>query len=56
MGLFSALTKITIDVVTLPVAIAKDVVTLGGTITDQSKPYTAQKLDEIKEDAEDADK
>jgi hypothetical protein len=53
MGLFSALVKVTIDTVTLPVAIIKDVVTLGGVATDQRKPYTVQKLDKIKEDAED---
>lgn len=56
MGLFSALVKITVDVVTLPIDIAKDVVTLGGFGTDQDKPYTLQKLDQIKEDAEEADR
>lgn len=54
MGLFSALTKITVDVITLPIDIVKDVVTLGGVATDQDKPYTLQKLDKIKEDSEDA--
>jgi len=29
------------------------VVTLGGTATDQPKSYTAQKLEQIKEEAED---
>ena len=55
MGLFSALVKIAVDVVALPVDIAKDVITLGGTASEQDKPYTAQRLDQIKRDAEDAD-
>jgi hypothetical protein len=55
MGLFSALVKIGVDVVTLPVDVIKDAVTIGGIITEQDKPYTLQKLDQIKEDSEDAD-
>jgi hypothetical protein len=53
MSIFSALVKITVDVVTLPIDVIKDVVTLGGVSTDQKKPYTLQKLDQIKEDADD---
>lgn len=55
MGIFSALVKIAIDTVTLPIDVAKDVFTLGGVVTGQEKPYTLQKLDRIKEDAEEAD-
>jgi hypothetical protein len=55
MGLFSALTKIVIDVATLPIDIAKDALTLGGIATEQDKPYTLQKLDQIKKDSEDVD-
>jgi hypothetical protein len=44
MGFFSKILKGTIDVVTLPVAIVKDVATLGGALTDQYEPYTAKKL------------
>ena len=54
MGLFSAIVKVGVDIVTLPVDIVKDAVTLGGVATEQKKPYTLQKLDQIKEDAEDA--
>ena len=56
MGLFSALVKIGVDVVTLPIDIVKDIVTIGGISTEQHKPYTLQKLDQIKEDAEEADR
>jgi len=55
MGLFSALVKITIDTVILPIEIVKDVVTLGGVATEQDKPYTVQRLEQIKKDAEEAD-
>ena len=52
---FSALTKIIIDTALLPVAVIKDVLTLGGVTTDQPMSYTAQKIDDIKQDADDAD-
>ena len=40
------------DVVKLPVAVVKDVVTLGGSMTSQSSCYTQQKLDDLKDDLE----
>jgi hypothetical protein len=52
MGLFGKLVATAINVATLPVAIAKDVVTLGGISTDQRTPYTAQKLQQIKEESQ----
>lgn len=52
MGLFSALVKVAVDVVTLPVAVVKDAATLGGVCTGESESYTAQKLKEIKKDSE----
>jgi hypothetical protein len=52
MGLFGKIVKTAVNVATLPVAVAKDVVTLGGVSTDQKQPYTAQKLQQIKDDAE----
>jgi len=36
----------------LPVAVIKDVATLGGVITEENKPYTAQQLDKIKREAD----
>jgi hypothetical protein len=50
MGLFGSLLKTVIDVVETPVAIVKDVATMGGELTDQKKCYTQQKLEEIEED------
>ena len=47
MGLFSAMVKIVLDVMTFPVAVVKDIVTLGGISSGQPKSYTAQKLDQI---------
>ena len=55
MGLFSAIVKIGVDLARLPVAVVKDVITLGGISTEQEKPYVAQILDDIRDDAEDAD-
>lgn len=52
MGLFGSLLKLTVDVVTTPVAVVKDVVSLGGSITD-SKSAVKQKLEDLEEDLED---
>ena len=52
MSIFGKLLKTTFDVATTPVDLVKDVATLGGALTDQPKPYTAQKFDRLAEDAE----
>lgn len=52
MGLLGKLLKTTIDIATLPIDVTKDVVTLGGTLTDKSKPYTAHKFERLGDDAE----
>lgn len=52
MGFLGKLGRLTLDLIETPVAIVKDVVTLGGAITEESKPYTAQKLDDIADDYE----
>ena len=52
MSFFKKLTKLGLDVVTTPVALVKDVVTLGGAITDKDEPYTKEKLDQLGEDWE----
>jgi len=52
MGIFGDLFKLTVDVVTTPVAIVKDVVTLGGELTDE-RSAVVQKLEDIKEDLDD---
>lgn len=50
MGFFSSLTKTILDVAVLPVEVAKDVVTLGGTLTDEREPYTVQRLKKANKD------
>ncbi len=47
MGILGKLTKMTIDIITTPVAIVKDVVTLGGAATGAPEPYTKEQLDKI---------
>lgn len=53
MSLFGALVRTVVNVATLPVAVVKDVYTLGGVCTEQDKPYTVQKLKQIKDEADD---
>ena len=53
MSLFGKLVRTTINVVTLPVAVVKDAFTIGGIATEQRKPYTVQKLQQIKDEADD---
>ena len=52
MSIFGKLLKTTLDVATAPLAVVKDVATLGGVTTDQRKPYTAQKADQLERDVE----
>ena len=55
MGLFGKLVATAVNVATLPVTVAKDVVTLGNASNrgwSGEKSYTSQKLDQIKEEAE----
>lgn len=42
--ILESLAKAAVSVVTLPVSVAADVVTLGGTLTDKDEPYTATNL------------
>jgi hypothetical protein len=52
MGLFGKLIQLGVQVVTAPVPIVKDVVTLGGALTDKDEPYTATRIKEIGDKAE----
>ena len=51
MGLFGKLVATAINVATIPVAVTKDVFTLGGVATEQREPYIVQKLKQIKDEA-----
>lgn len=56
MGLFSALVKTAVNVVTLPIDVAKDALLVTGDIVDGDEPghRTKAKLQQIKDDADDA--
>lgn len=56
MSIFGKLLKTTINIATSPIDIVKDVVTLGGTMTDQDKSYTSQKLEELDNNLEEIKK
>lgn len=51
MSLFGKIVRTTINVATLPVAVVKDTFTLGN--VGCGRPYTVQKLEQIKREAED---
>ena len=56
MKLFGQIIRTVVNVATLPVAIVKDVVTLGGTLTGDNdwsldETFTAKKIDQIKDEA-----
>jgi hypothetical protein len=54
MGLFGKLIKLAINTATTPIDIAKDVVTLGGSITDEESA-TLAKLRKLQEEVDDLD-
>lgn len=51
MGLFGKIVATAVNVATLPVAVAKDVITLGNCANSQEDSFIAQKLKQIKEEA-----
>lgn len=50
MGLFGSILKTTIHVVTAPVEIAKDAVTMGGLLTDEDESYTVKRAKKLARD------
>ena len=50
MSLFSAIVKTAVNTALLPVAVVKDVVTLGA--YDQNKTYTQKQIEKLKEESE----
>ncbi|PTM86661.1 hypothetical protein [Mycoplana dimorpha] len=54
LGFIGKLVETTVDVVTLPVALAADVVTMGGALNDRARPYTVDKAGRIIKNAVDA--
>ena len=53
MGLFSAIVKTVVNTVLLPVAVVKDIVTLGGLSTGKNQTYTEEQIEKLKEESED---
>lgn len=54
MSLFGAIVRTVVNVATLPVSVAKDVITLGGISTDEGKSATSKNLQRIKDESETA--
>ena len=50
MGLFKKIIKTTLTIAETPIAVVKDVATLGGVLTDNERSYTAKKLEDIADD------
>lgn len=53
MGILGDILKTGFDVVTAPLDVAKDIVTMGGALVDKDEPYTVSKLKQIVDDLED---
>lgn len=51
MKLFGQIVRTLVNVVEIPVAVAKDVVTLGGIVTEKGKTYTQAQLEKLKDEA-----
>jgi hypothetical protein len=52
MKLFGQAVRTLVNVAALPVAVVKDVYTLGGTASEQNQTYTQQQLQKIATEAE----
>lgn len=55
-GMLESLAKAAAAVVTVPIAVAADVVTMGGALTDKNQPYTADAVSDLVENLKDATK
>lgn len=51
MKIFGQLVRTVVNTALLPVAVVKDVCTLGGVATGEPEPYTLQQLQKIKDEA-----
>ncbi len=55
-GMIESIAKAAVAVVTVPVAVVADVVTLGGALTDKDQPYTADAASDLVDNLKDATK
>lgn len=53
-GMLESLVKAAAAVVTVPVAVVADVVTMGGAMTDEKQPYTATAISDFVQNLQDA--
>lgn len=51
--MFGLLLKVALSPVDLALSVAADVVTMGGALSDQDKPYTAQAAERLVDNVED---
>lgn len=54
--MFESIFKAAVSVVRIPVGVAADVVTLGGSLTDRDRPYTADAVSDMVRNLENASK
>ena len=54
MSFFDSILKAATAVVSVPVAVVSDVVTLGGALTDTKEPYTATAVSDFVKNLQDA--
>lgn len=52
-NLFGKVVKLVVNTVALPVAVVKDVGTLGGVCTGRDESYTKERIEKLVEDAQD---
>jgi hypothetical protein len=52
MKLFGQIVRTVVNTALLPVAVAKDVLTLGGVLTENGEPYTVEAMKRLKDEAE----
>lgn len=55
-GLIEGLAKAAVGAVTIPVAVVADAVTLGGSLTDKQRPYTADAVADVVKNLQNATK
>ena len=53
-GMIESLAKAAAAVVTVPVAVVADVVTLGGALTDKDQPYTTDAVSDLVDNLKDS--
>lgn len=52
MGLFGSIIKTGFDIITTPIAVVKDIATMGGDLTDKDETYLGAKLRKIDDDVD----